>query len=301
MPLWPKRQLLFMAKAELFNPILGPPLRAGGAFPVRRGEADMEAIEAAVELCRGGGVVAMFPEGTRQRKGLRKKFEHKPRPGSARIALDGGRAARARGDQGHGPAVATAEAPGRLRRAGPGGRPRREAAAAGPPARHRTADGARLRAVRGAMSTAAARDRRRLARSPRLPRAAEVDEERDRQAVGRARRVRQLHAPALGGGAAARRRRRLGHDRGADVPARGVSLVPERPGVRRGPARAARPAARARAGGRLLRARKAPATRPTTSWPRRWRGGGARRDNARRHLGPRRLPARSERTTSSSR
>src|SRR6185437_3796475 len=55
MPLWPKRQLLFMSKAELFNPILGPPLRAGGAFPVRRGEADMEAIEAAVELCRAAG------------------------------------------------------------------------------------------------------------------------------------------------------------------------------------------------------------------------------------------------------
>ena len=32
----------------------------------------------------------MFPEGTRQTKGLRKKFEHKPRPGSARIALTAG-------------------------------------------------------------------------------------------------------------------------------------------------------------------------------------------------------------------
>jgi 1-acyl-sn-glycerol-3-phosphate acyltransferase len=90
MPLWPQRQLLFMAKAELFNPILGPPLRAGGAFPVRRGEADVEAVEAAVGLCREGGVVAMFPEGTRQTKGLRKKFEHKPRPGSARVALTAG-------------------------------------------------------------------------------------------------------------------------------------------------------------------------------------------------------------------
>ncbi len=29
----------------------------------------------------------MFPEGTRQTKGLRKKFEHRPRTGSARIAL----------------------------------------------------------------------------------------------------------------------------------------------------------------------------------------------------------------------
>jgi 1-acyl-sn-glycerol-3-phosphate acyltransferase len=86
MPLWPRRQLFFMAKTELFNPILGPPLRAGGAFPVRRGEADVEAVQKAVEICRGGGVVAMFPEGTRQRKGLRKKFEHKPRTGAARIA-----------------------------------------------------------------------------------------------------------------------------------------------------------------------------------------------------------------------
>ena len=88
MPLFPGRQLFFMAKAELFNPVLGPPLRAGGAFPVRRGEADVEAVQKAVEICRAGGVVAMFPEGTRERKGLRKKFEHKPRTGSARIALN---------------------------------------------------------------------------------------------------------------------------------------------------------------------------------------------------------------------
>jgi len=90
MPLFPGRQLFFMAKAELFNPVLGPPLRAGGAFPVRRGEADVEAVQKAVEICRAGGVVAMFPEGTRERKGLRKKFEHKPRTGSARIAMNAG-------------------------------------------------------------------------------------------------------------------------------------------------------------------------------------------------------------------
>ena len=87
MPLWPKRQLHFMGKVELFNPLLGPMLRAGGAFPVRRGEADIEAIDTAVRICREGGVVAMFPEGTRQVKGLRKKFAHRPRTGSARIAL----------------------------------------------------------------------------------------------------------------------------------------------------------------------------------------------------------------------
>ncbi len=85
-PLWP-RQLHFMAKSELFNPILGPFLRAGGAFPVRRGEHDAQAIETAVRLCREGKIVAMFPEGTRRSKGLVKKFEHRPRTGAARIAL----------------------------------------------------------------------------------------------------------------------------------------------------------------------------------------------------------------------
>src|SRR5262245_18921787 len=64
-PLWPKRQLRLMSKVELFTPILGPPLRAGGAFPVRRGEQDIEAVETAVRLCREGNIVMVFPEGTR--------------------------------------------------------------------------------------------------------------------------------------------------------------------------------------------------------------------------------------------
>jgi 1-acyl-sn-glycerol-3-phosphate acyltransferase len=89
-PLWPRRQLHFMAKVELFNPILGPPLRAGGAFPVKRGESDVQAVETAVRLCKEGKVVAMFPEGTRRSKGLVKKFEHRPRSGSARISLAAG-------------------------------------------------------------------------------------------------------------------------------------------------------------------------------------------------------------------
>ena len=87
LPLWPRRQLHFMAKAELFKPVLGPALLAAGAFPVRRGEHDVGAIETAVQLCRAGKIVAMFPEGTRREKGLRKKFVARPRPGSARIAL----------------------------------------------------------------------------------------------------------------------------------------------------------------------------------------------------------------------
>ena len=89
-PLWPRRQLHFMGKVELFNPVLGPLLRAGGAFPVRRGEKDAAAIETAIQICREGKIVAMFPEGTRKTKGLVKKFEHRPRTGSARIALGAG-------------------------------------------------------------------------------------------------------------------------------------------------------------------------------------------------------------------
>lgn len=87
LPLFPRRQLRFMAKSELFNPLLRPILAAGGAFPVRRGEGDVEAIQRAVELVREGEIVVMFPEGTRRRKGLRKKFRARPHTGAARVAL----------------------------------------------------------------------------------------------------------------------------------------------------------------------------------------------------------------------
>ncbi|MBD0349267.1 MAG: 1-acyl-sn-glycerol-3-phosphate acyltransferase [Thermoleophilia bacterium] len=89
-PLFPRRQLRFMGKSELFNPVLGPLLRAGGAFPVRRGEGDLAAIETAVELAKSGAVVAMFPEGTRRKKGLVKKFQARPHTGAARVALEAG-------------------------------------------------------------------------------------------------------------------------------------------------------------------------------------------------------------------
>jgi 1-acyl-sn-glycerol-3-phosphate acyltransferase len=90
LPLWPRRRVAFMAKAELFNPVFGPILRSGGAFPVHRGERDSQAFRTAVRVCRQGGIVAMFPEGTRQAKGRRKRFEHRPRAGSARIAFAAG-------------------------------------------------------------------------------------------------------------------------------------------------------------------------------------------------------------------
>ncbi|MHB8642151.1 MAG: lysophospholipid acyltransferase family protein [Gaiellaceae bacterium] len=82
------RFLRFMAKSELFWWPLGAFIGAAGAFKVRRGQADREAIDTAVELVRAGEIVVMFPEGTRQRKGLRKKHEWRPRTGAARIAWE---------------------------------------------------------------------------------------------------------------------------------------------------------------------------------------------------------------------
>jgi 1-acyl-sn-glycerol-3-phosphate acyltransferase len=90
MPLWPRRQLRFMAKSELYWFPLALVLDGAGAFPVRRGQADAEAIETAVRLAAAGEIVAMFPEGTRRRKGLVKKFQPRPRTGAARIALEAG-------------------------------------------------------------------------------------------------------------------------------------------------------------------------------------------------------------------
>jgi 1-acyl-sn-glycerol-3-phosphate acyltransferase len=90
MPLWPQRFLRFMAKSELYWWPLKYVISGAGGFPVRRGERDAEAIETAVELARQGYVVAMFPHGTRQRKGLLKKYQPKAHTGAARIALEAG-------------------------------------------------------------------------------------------------------------------------------------------------------------------------------------------------------------------
>src|SRR6266496_2664517 len=90
LPLWPRRFLRFMAKSELYWFPLGTLIGSAGAFPVRRGQRDLAAIQTAVRLAREGNVIAMFPEGTRRAKGLVKRFEARPRTGAARIALEAG-------------------------------------------------------------------------------------------------------------------------------------------------------------------------------------------------------------------
>jgi 1-acyl-sn-glycerol-3-phosphate acyltransferase len=76
-----KRLTHFMAKAELFQKAPLKWLVIGlGAFPVRRGEADRQAIKQAEEVLKAGQVLVIFPEGHRSR--VRKMI-----PGLAGAAL----------------------------------------------------------------------------------------------------------------------------------------------------------------------------------------------------------------------
>ncbi len=71
-----KRQVNFMAKAELFsNKLLGPIIKRLGAFPVSRGTGDSSAIEKAVDTVKHGDVLALFPEGTRSKTGEIMRFK----------------------------------------------------------------------------------------------------------------------------------------------------------------------------------------------------------------------------------
>lgn len=71
-----KRQLNFMAKAELFkNKLFGAVIRGLGAFPVERGKGDNTAIERAISTVKNGDILAIFPEGTRSKDGELKRFK----------------------------------------------------------------------------------------------------------------------------------------------------------------------------------------------------------------------------------
>ena len=59
------RRAVFLVKRELFRGPLAAALVAIGQLPVRRGAADPAPLRAAVAVLRAGGVVGVFPEGTR--------------------------------------------------------------------------------------------------------------------------------------------------------------------------------------------------------------------------------------------
>jgi 1-acyl-sn-glycerol-3-phosphate acyltransferase len=61
------RSIRYMAKQELYGShALGWLLRWGGAFPVRRGEPDRDALRVVHETVESGGVVGIFIQGHRQ-------------------------------------------------------------------------------------------------------------------------------------------------------------------------------------------------------------------------------------------
>jgi glycerol-3-phosphate dehydrogenase (NAD(P)+) len=82
-----RRPLRFVAKIELFDKAWKARLLlALGAFPIRRGEADEQAMETARIILEQGGAIGIFPEGTRVRPGPLAE----PKRGIGRLALETG-------------------------------------------------------------------------------------------------------------------------------------------------------------------------------------------------------------------
>jgi len=68
------RKVSFMAKEELFSiPILGNIFIKLGAFPVKRGKGDMNAMRQSLAILKEGRVLGLFPEGTRSKDGKTQK------------------------------------------------------------------------------------------------------------------------------------------------------------------------------------------------------------------------------------
>jgi len=79
------RTLYFMAKVEAHRvPGLGQLVRTFGAFPVRRGESDRDAVRTMRQIVRDGNALGMFAEGTRQQTGVPGSVQ----PGAAMVAIN---------------------------------------------------------------------------------------------------------------------------------------------------------------------------------------------------------------------
>lgn len=81
-----KRLVRYMAKEELFKyPLFSALLKWLGAFPIKRGKADVESIKTAFRLLKGGHIIGIFPEGTRMKRKEGKMVRVKP--GAAMFAV----------------------------------------------------------------------------------------------------------------------------------------------------------------------------------------------------------------------
>jgi 1-acyl-sn-glycerol-3-phosphate acyltransferase len=81
------RVVRFMAKEELFAmPVVGRIMPKLNAFPVKRDSADRRAIKTALDTLKNGGILGIFPEGTRSQTDELLP----PQPGVGLIALKSG-------------------------------------------------------------------------------------------------------------------------------------------------------------------------------------------------------------------
>ncbi len=82
-----RRHVRFMAKIELFKGPLAWLFLRLGAFPIRRGESDADALDTAAAVLSAGGLVVVFPEGTRVEQ---PDALGAPRHGAGRLAVETG-------------------------------------------------------------------------------------------------------------------------------------------------------------------------------------------------------------------
>jgi 1-acyl-sn-glycerol-3-phosphate acyltransferase len=81
------RTIHYMAKVEAHRvPGLGQMIRSFGAFSVRRGESDREAVRMARQVVQDGNALGLFVEGTRQRSGVPGEVQ----AGAAMVAIQEG-------------------------------------------------------------------------------------------------------------------------------------------------------------------------------------------------------------------
>jgi 1-acyl-sn-glycerol-3-phosphate acyltransferase len=81
------RTIHYMAKVEAHRvPGLGQLIRSFGAFSVRRGESDRDAVRYMRQVVQDGDALGLFAEGTRQRSGVPGEVQ----PGAAMVAIQEG-------------------------------------------------------------------------------------------------------------------------------------------------------------------------------------------------------------------
>jgi len=77
-----ERPAACLVKAEAFKPGIGALLRAAGQIPVRRFVVDPAPVHRSLAILRSGGVLGIFPEGTRGAGEMRYAY-----PGAGYLAL----------------------------------------------------------------------------------------------------------------------------------------------------------------------------------------------------------------------